>query len=117
VSIENAHSCRHLSLFLLIYTAILVLNALMGVDLNSSGLYAMLLMFLRMNIVLAIFNMIPIPPLDGHHILNMCIPLSLRHYWDVFLAKGQILLFVAFFIFSSAIGEVIAFVLGVLGLS
>lgn len=34
----------------------------------------MLWIGLRLNIVLAVFNLIPIPPLDGHHILRNLLP-------------------------------------------
>ena len=33
-------------------------------------LFEMLSYFVQINIVLAIFNLIPIPPLDGYHVLN-----------------------------------------------
>ncbi len=33
-------------------------------------LYLILLYFVQINIVLAVFNLIPLPPLDGYHVLN-----------------------------------------------
>jgi Zn-dependent protease len=41
-------------------------------------LYSMLFYSVAINLVLAIFNLIPIPPLDGSKILAMCLPTSLR---------------------------------------
>lgn len=37
---------------------------------------------IRMNVVLAIFNFIPIPPLDGSHILRHMLPEGARHAYD-----------------------------------
>ncbi len=33
-------------------------------------LYQMLVIFTQINLVLALFNLIPVPPLDGYHVLN-----------------------------------------------
>lgn len=38
--------------------------------------------FGMINIVLAIFNLIPIPPLDGHKIVGAILPRKLSYYWD-----------------------------------
>lgn len=41
-----------------------------------------LLTFTLINISLAIFNLIPIPPLDGHKIVRAFLPKKLRYYWE-----------------------------------
>ncbi len=38
--------------------------------------------FTLINISLAIFNLIPIPPLDGHKIVRAFLPKKLRYYWE-----------------------------------
>jgi len=38
--------------------------------------------FTTINLALAIFNLIPIPPLDGHKIVRALLPKSLRYYWE-----------------------------------
>jgi Zn-dependent protease len=43
-----------------------------------------LILFVMMNLALAIFNMIPIPPLDGSRVLNYFMPRSLRPAWEQF---------------------------------
>lgn len=44
------------------------------------------------NVVLATFNMLPIPPLDGSRIVDALIPVSLRPMWVQFTSLGPILL-------------------------
>ncbi|QDT57412.1 Peptidase family M50 [Caulifigura coniformis] len=41
-----------------------------------------LIQFILMNIALAVFNMIPIPPLDGSRVANYFMPYSLRPAWE-----------------------------------
>jgi Zn-dependent protease len=43
-----------------------------------------LFLFVLMNLALAIFNMIPVPPLDGSRVLNHFMPRSLRPAWHQF---------------------------------
>jgi len=52
------------------------------------------------NILLAVFNLLPIPPLDGSHILFTFLPHSMQNV-KVFLSQFGffILLFIIFFLF------------------
>jgi Zn-dependent protease len=43
----------------------------------AQPVYTMLRIGITLNIILAVFNMIPIPPLDGHHVLRNLLPDSL----------------------------------------
>jgi Zn-dependent protease len=49
-------------------------------------------MLITMNIALAIFNMLPIPPLDGSRIVDGLLPDRLRSGWDAIARIGPILL-------------------------
>ncbi|MDP7033045.1 MAG: site-2 protease family protein, partial [Planctomycetota bacterium] len=42
----------------------------------------LLINFYMLNIVLAVFNMIPIPPLDGSRILRLFLPFEWKLRWD-----------------------------------
>ncbi len=53
--------------------------------------------FFRINILLAVFNMIPVPPLDGSNVVAAMLPAGLAHQWDrirpfgIFILYGLIL--------------------------
>ena len=51
--------------------------------------------FLQVNILLAAFNLIPIPPLDGSHVLRHMLPESGRRVYDMIGYFGILLLFFA----------------------
>ncbi len=59
-------------LFALIFSGILRILALVG-ELNPAFILIGVIIVL-LNITLALFNLIPVPPLDGHHILFAFIP-------------------------------------------
>lgn len=71
-----------------------------GADLSSSFIQLASIVVLT-NIVLAIFNLIPIPPLDGSKILFAFLPFSLRSLEENLSRFGfPILIFVAFFLWQ-----------------
>jgi Zn-dependent protease len=41
---------------------------------------------IRLNLMLAVFNMLPVPPLDGHRVLGFFLPSRVR---DAFYSFGQ----------------------------
>lgn len=61
------------------------------------------------NISLAVFNLIPIPPLDGHHILGALIPAYKRWADRVLQSYGFILLVIVILVAGSFIAPVISF--------
>ncbi len=72
------------------------------------GLSLMFSYIVFINLILAIFNMMPIPPLDGSHILFAFLPQSAQKI-KVFLARYGlfILIFVFFFLFQYVILTVV----------
>ena len=66
--------------FLIAVIMILLLNIVHIVSGNLTGsvIAAVFLRVALLNIVLAMFNLIPIPPLDGSHLFKYLLPLGLR---------------------------------------
>lgn len=72
--------------------ALAILTALLYKIFNTNELVVFLLYnFATINIALAVFNLLPIPPLDGHKIVRAILPKKLRYYWEL-LEKYSIIL-------------------------
>jgi Zn-dependent protease len=55
--------------------------------------------FATINISLAIFNLIPIPPLDGHKIVRGFLPGKLKYYWEGLEKYSLILILLLYYLF------------------
>ncbi len=82
-------------------------------ELQFELLYAYLFQLLAysviINCVLALFNLIPIPPLDGSRILEMLLPAPLRMYFSRLERFGMIIIFVL--LITGPLGRLMAFFL------
>jgi Zn-dependent protease len=65
----------------------------------------------EVNIVLGIFNLIPIPPLDGSRILGAILPAGLYARWSSLDQVGMLALFGLIFVFNDQFWEVFGEVL------
>lgn len=69
--------------FVLAFAGLIVINLL-----NLTGLDTLPILpgivdiFVYINIILALFNLLPIPPLDGSRLVRLVLPKNLLYYWD-----------------------------------
>jgi len=66
--------------------------------LENEGVPTLLQRGFIVNIVLAIFNMLPVPPLDGGHVANGLMPRRFRPQWERFAAVGPVVLLAVIFL-------------------
>jgi Zn-dependent protease len=79
---------------------------------NPEGTLAdVLVRAFEVNVVLGIFNLIPVPPLDGSRILGAVLPRHLYVRWSQLDQIGMIALFVVIFVFNQQFWEVFSSVL------
>jgi Zn-dependent protease len=79
---------------------------------NPDGTLAdVLVRAFEVNVVLGIFNLIPVPPLDGSRILGAILPRHLYVRWSQLDQIGMIALFVVIFVFNQQFWEVFSSVL------
>jgi len=64
---------------------------------GNMGLLMLASFGVKINIFLALFNLIPIPPLDGSHILNIFLPPNLARLYAYLEPVGFILILVLFY--------------------
>jgi Zn-dependent protease len=90
--------------FFLAWLAALVMPLVVGPGLGSAAAQQFLIYFMLSNIVLGLFNLLPIPPLDGGRIAVGVLPLALARIWAQLERVGIILVLLAVFILPRLIG-------------
>jgi len=77
----------------------LFLRVLLSFDFVSLNLYSIFSFIISVNLILAVFNLIPIPPLDGSYILFTFLPYSAQRI-KIFLSQfGFLILIFLIFLF------------------
>jgi len=90
------------NLMLAILAAIPLRLGLVTPNLTSSGplpsLYMFLLQFIAINLILMVFNLIPLAPLDGEKIAGYFFPPPLARFFDTIRPYGPIILLAILFV-------------------
>jgi Zn-dependent protease len=80
----------------------------MGVDAGSTGFAAALLIFIEVNILLFVFNMIPIPPLDGSRLLYAFAPEPIQRLFFQLETTGAGFIVLALLVFTGVLSPLIS---------
>jgi len=96
IMVSLAGPATNLALALLAGASLKILATLPAANLDSpmgEMIFQTLLITMGINIILGLFNMIPLAPLDGHHILGELLPEHMRYGYAMFQQKfGMMLL-------------------------
>jgi Zn-dependent protease len=65
---------------------------------QQRGVSLLLMQGFQVNVLLAIFNMLPVPPLDGGHVANGLMPNRFRPQWERFATYGPAVLLAIIFL-------------------
>lgn len=69
-----------------------------GLVAPGQGVRTLLLLMMQLNVTLGVFNLLPIPPLDGGRVLEGALPLRLRAPWERFARVAPLLLLALLFL-------------------
>lgn len=78
----------------------------------STAIIPLFIAIISVNIAFAVFNLIPIPPLDGSRILYAAAPLPLRNAMDTLERNGLAVIFVLLFVGAPVIMPALSAVIG-----
>lgn len=98
----------------------LFLRVLLFFNFVSIGFYSIFSFIIYVNLILSVFNLIPVPPLDGSHVLFTFLPYSAQRI-KIFLSQfGSFILFFLIFLFPPflrildyLVNGIFAFIVGV----
>jgi Zn-dependent protease len=74
-----------------------IFSVVLRLGLENPGLTQLAYYGVSINIILALFNLIPIPPLDGSHILALVLPRELARLYSYLQPVGFILILILFY--------------------
>ena len=78
-------------------------RAVPSIEMSAAILQAMMVQGLMLNLVLIFFNLIPIPPLDGSHVMKYLLPARLSLHYQQISRYGIIILIALMWISPGAL--------------
>lgn len=108
-------------LLALVFSAVYVALGLLGRAVPSAGAVLqtaqqMMIYGIQINLILCFFNLIPIPPLDGSHLVYHLLPPQAGAWYRGLARFGYLPLFVILFLFQPVVGILLTPVRVVMGL-
>ncbi len=85
----------NLLLTMIIWVVFQLSSSMLPLNQFTEIFLSFLLVFYIVNISLMVFNLIPIPPLDGHKIVRAFLPTKLRYSWEM-LEKYAVIIILIF---------------------
>lgn len=70
----------------------IVVLLIYGFNVTNTVILTILIFVVQMNIVMCVFNLIPIPPLDGHHLIKGWIARKSQKFYFYYMQYGNYLL-------------------------
>ncbi len=99
------------NLLLALFAGILMrLWLVLGIG-SSAFIFIVLVAFIQINVLLMIFNLLPIPPLDGSKLLFTFLPIS-EHTKQLLEQYGFVFLLLFIYLFSGVFGLIVQYVMG-----
>lgn len=95
--------------FIIAITFAVILNFSEALHFTLPAIYLIAYIVL-LNITLGIFNLVPVPPLDGSKILFTLLPIRFEYYLSVLEKYGFYFLIIFLFFFGSVIGDIVNFI-------
>ncbi len=90
-----------------LFLAVVGALAFRVVGVDAGSLTSFLGIWITLNVVLAVFNIMPIPPLDGSKVLAMFLPPRAREVYRSWEPYGALFMLVVFFLFPGAIFAIV----------
>jgi Zn-dependent protease len=73
----------------------------------EQGVTRLLELMIKINVTLGVFNLLPIPPLDGSRVVEGVLPLRMRAAWESFARFGPFVLLALLFLPGGIIGRIL----------
>lgn len=78
-----------------------------NIGLDTPGFITIVGAIVLLNVVLAVFNLLPVPPLDGHHILFALLPERMNHIKQFIMRYSIVFFMIVFFVLWGFIQPII----------